>query len=86
MRIEKKAWPEFFEKITSGEKTFDLRLGDFKCKPEDTLILKELDPQKQVYTGRTIEKKVMYVLKTKNLSFWTKEDVEKHGFQIISLK
>jgi hypothetical protein len=25
-KIEKKAWPELFEKVKAGEKTFDVRL------------------------------------------------------------
>ena len=28
-KIEKKCWPEYFEKILEGKKTFDLRLNDF---------------------------------------------------------
>jgi hypothetical protein len=28
MKIEKKIWPEYFEKIQYGEKTFELRLAD----------------------------------------------------------
>jgi hypothetical protein len=34
MRIEKKCWPEFFEKILSGEKTFELRLADWDAAGE----------------------------------------------------
>jgi len=67
--IEKKVWPEFFEKILSGEKTFELRLADFKCKPGDILILKEYDPQTKKYTGRTIKKEITFVIKTKDLKF-----------------
>jgi hypothetical protein len=33
-----------------------------------------------------IEKKVTYVLKTKDVKFWPIEDVEEYGFQIISFK
>ena len=41
MKIEKKIWPEFFQKILEGDKTFELRLADFECHPEDILVLKE---------------------------------------------
>jgi len=34
MKIEKKYWPEYFQKILDREKTFDLRLVDFDCKKE----------------------------------------------------
>ena len=86
MRIEKKIWPESFQKIIGGKKTYDLRLADFACNPGDILVLREWDPKKKEYTGRMIEKEVTYVGKTKNQKYWPKEDVEKHGFQIISFK
>jgi len=86
MRIEKKMWPEFFGKIVSGEKTFDVRLADFECEPGDVLVLKEWDPEKKAYTGQVLEKKISYVMKTKELHFWPEADVEKHGYQIISFK
>ncbi len=86
MEIEKKVWPKFFEKILKGDKNFELRLNDFVCNIGDTLILREWDPKSKDYTGRIIKKKVTYVLKTKNVKFWSKEDIEKHGFQIISFK
>jgi ribosomal protein S17 len=85
-KIEKKTWPELFEKILTGEKTFDARLADFKIKKGDILVLREWDPKKKKYTGRTIEKKVTYVLKTKDASFWNKKDLNKYGIQIISFK
>jgi hypothetical protein len=86
MIIEKKTWPEYFEKILSGEKTYDFRLGDFECNPGDTLLMKEWDPETKEYTGREISKVVGFVGKVKDLIFWPAEDVEKYGYQIISLK
>ena len=79
MIIEKKVWPEFFTKLQSGDKTFELRLADFDCNPGDTLLLKEWDPATKEYTGRTIEKAVTYVLKTKSIEekgLWQKEEIE----------
>lgn len=46
--IEKKIWPEFFEKVLSGEKTYELRLADWDCAPGDTLLLKEWEPDQAV--------------------------------------
>ena len=85
-RIEKKVWPEYFQKILDGNKTFELRLADFKCEPGDVLVLKEWDPKTQRYTGRIIEKEVTYVSKTKSVKFWSEEEIKKYGFQIISFK
>lgn len=86
MKIEKKVWPEFFQKILDGEKTFELRLADFDCKSGDILVLSEWNPKTKEYTGRVLEKEVTYVFKTKDAKFWPKEDVEKYGFQIISFR
>ncbi len=85
MRIEKKAWPEYFEKILSGEKTYDMRIADFEINQGDILILKEWDPETEEYTGRSIEKEVGYVGKTKDFPFWSEEDIKKYGYQVISL-
>jgi len=86
MKLEKKVWPEYFEAILSGRKSFELRLGDFNCKPGDVLVLREWKPETKKYTGRTLEKEVTFVIKTKDFCPWTKEEVEKHGFQVISFK
>lgn len=86
LRRDKKVWPEYFQKIIDGKKTFELRLADWECAEGDILILREWDPETKEYTGRTVEKKVTYVAKTKNMSFWPKEEVEKYGYQIIAFK
>ena len=84
--IEKKTWPDYFEKVKSGVKNFDLRIADFDIKTGDTLVLKECDPKTESYTGREISKEVTFVLKTKDAEFWKPEDIEEYGFQAISLK
>lgn len=85
-RIEKKAVPDLFQKVLDGDKTFDLRLDRFDCKVGDVLILREWDPEKQIYTGRAIEKEITFVLKTKDLNFWSKEEIEKHGYIVMGFK
>ena len=86
MKTEKKIWPKFFDKLASGEKTFELRLADWECNPGDILVLREWNPDTNEYTGRQLEKEVTYVLKTKEIDMWPAEDVEKYGFQFISIK
>ena len=86
MKIEKKTWPDLFQKILDGKKTFDARLADWECKSGDILVLREYDPETKEYTGREIEKEVTFVLKTKDIKYWPEEDVEKYGFQIFSFK
>jgi len=85
-KIEKKVWPEYFRAIIDGKKTYELRLADFECKEGDILVLNEWNPDTKEYTGRKIEKTVTYVGKTKGLSFWSKEDIDKYGYQIIAFK
>jgi hypothetical protein len=84
--IEKKIWPEYFQKIKDGTKKFELRLADFLVEEGDKLILKEWNTDTKQYTGRKIEKTVSYVLKTSDVTFWPKQEVDKYGFQIISFK
>lgn len=84
-RIEKKTWPEAFEKILSGEKTYDIRLADWNIKSGDILVLKEWDPVTRAYTGRVIEKKAGHIGKTKDWEVWPKEVIDTYGFQVISL-
>lgn len=87
MVIKKKIWPEFFDAVASGKKKYELRLGDFEVNEGDTLILEEWDNDKKVYTGRKISVKVTYVRKF-NIDglFWPREEIEKHGLQIISIE
>jgi hypothetical protein len=86
MKIEKKTNIEYFKKVLSGEKNFELRLADWECKAGDILVLREWDPNNKEYTGRQIEKEVGCVLKTKDVNIFPEEDVLKYGYQIISLK
>ena len=94
--IHKKISPEYFEKILSGEKTFEYRVNDFDCQPGDILILDEYEyTQGQETTdgcrptGRSIRKKVGYVGRTLDFDWLNRPDVkdnlEKYGAQIISL-
>ncbi len=83
--IHKKAYPILFGEVLSGRKSFDLRVADFVCQPGDTLVLDEVSEGSKKPTGRSITKKVGYVLKTKDLDFFDPDDVQEHGYQVISL-
>lgn len=88
-KIEKKAWPEWFQAVLDGKKTFDLRLNDFDIAEGDTLVLKEWNPATKNYTGRELEKNVGYIGKWKidDLTvFYPRKDIDEKGLQIISLK
>lgn len=58
-----KIWPDFFERVDSGEKTFDLRKDDRGFAVGDILRLREWAPAGHFYTGREINKQIGYILK-----------------------
>jgi hypothetical protein len=84
--IEKRIWPGNFEEVLSGIKTYEPRLQDFEVAPGDILHLREWDPKTSTYTGREVKKKISEVFKLspKELrKYWTQEQIERHGLQII---
>lgn len=83
--IVKKMWPESYEKVRTGDKTYDIRLADWEIKQGDVIIFQEWNPETKKYTGREMRKNVGYVGKTKDWEVWPKEDIEKYGYQVISL-
>jgi hypothetical protein len=84
--IEKKCWPEWFEKVKNGSKNFEIRLADEDYKKGDILLLREYDPNTKKYTGNEIRKEITEVSKSKDWKVWTKEDIEKYGFVVMGLK
>ena len=84
-QIEKKILSQFFEKVASGKKTYELRLADWDCQPGDILVLVEIDGVTKRPTGRSLRRRVGFVGKTKDYNFWPQADVKKYGYQIISL-
>lgn len=52
-----------------------MRLGDFSCEPGDTLILKEFDPDSQLYAGRELKKTITYVMRTDDQLPWNDEEI-----------
>lgn len=58
---ELKCWPEFFEPVLSGEKTFELRLDDRAFRAGDVLWLREWT-NVGGYSGREVRRTVTYLL------------------------
>lgn len=88
-RVEKKLWSEYFDRVASGKKKYELRLNDFDISEGDVLVLKEWDKDKKEYTGREIEKHVTEVSRFKLediYAFNSKEEVDRLGIQIISME
>lgn len=59
---ELKIWPEHFDNIVIGKKTFEIRKNDRDYKTGDTLILKRFNPDNQEYTGATCNVYVSHIL------------------------
>lgn len=56
---EVKIEPEYFEKVISGLKTFEVRLNDRNYKKGDLLVLREW--KNKVYTGRSVQVNILDV-------------------------
>jgi hypothetical protein len=63
-----------------------LRLADFEINEGDILILEEWGKDKKEYTECKIEVMATYIFKNKDQTFWSPEEVEKYGFQIIQFE
>jgi hypothetical protein len=59
-----KTWPQFFQAILDGVKTFELRQDDRGFEVGDVLLLQEFDPYKGSgeYTFREVSRLVVYKL------------------------
>lgn len=58
-----KVWPDFFEPLVSGKKSFDVRENNRNYKVGDTIVFHEYNDRKGVYTERqTAPMLITYVL------------------------
>lgn len=48
-----KSWPRFFNPISMGHRTHELRRNDRDFQEDDVLELREFDPVTQNYTGKS---------------------------------
>ena len=85
VEIVKKINREMFEAISSGRKKFEVRIeDDCKFNEGDILILKEHDKNRN-FTGRELKKKITFILRTKECSWYKEEDINKFGFTVLNL-
>lgn len=62
MTHDLKCWPDYFQAIVDGRKTFEIRRSDRGFAVGDTLRLREWVPLNGPYTGREVSVVVRYVL------------------------
>lgn len=60
--ISLKTWPEYYQQVIEGFKTFELRKNDRDFKRGSVLLLREWCPSKEDYTGRICSCLVLSVL------------------------
>lgn len=59
---ELKTWPDYFNHLVDGTKTFEYRRNDRGFKVGDVLYLREWEPLFERYTGRELRRPVTYLL------------------------
>jgi len=59
---ELKIWPQYFDAVRSGLKTFEIRRDDRNFAVGDRLVLEEWDPETEQYTGRALMTIITYKL------------------------
>jgi len=80
--IEKKIWPDMYDKDI--ELTVDFRLADFDLHEGDQILFREWNPQTEQYTGRSYVKTVKQAIICKSPTrYWTQEQMEEHGMYLI---
>ena len=57
-----KTWPEFYQAVKSGKKTFEVRKHDRYFKIGDLLCLQEWEPTTGKYTGQKRYVEITYIL------------------------
>lgn len=60
---ELKTWPEYFQQIRHGHKTFEVRRDDRGFEVGDTLLLREYNPDLGRYTNRSAVRTVTSILR-----------------------
>jgi hypothetical protein len=75
-----KTWPEFFNAVEHGAKSFEIRKDDRNFQVGDILCLREWDPATKDYTGRSIRKTIRYILRDA-LQFGLQEGYAILGFE-----
>jgi hypothetical protein len=61
-----KIWPQWFDAVRQGAKTFEIRKDDRNFNVGDELTLEEFKPGVGAYTGRVIEKRIVYISRGDN--------------------
>lgn len=61
--VTKKILPKYFIEVQAGRKNFELRKDEDDIQAGDILVLNEFNPANGNSTGRSIKRRVTYVLR-----------------------
>jgi hypothetical protein len=61
-----KTWPQYFQSVRSGHKTFELRIDDRDFRVRDKLVLQQWLPTQRRYTGDAIHAEITHILSLKH--------------------
>lgn len=80
-----KCWPEFFDDLVVGDKTFELRKDDRNFQIGDTLLLREWIPKTEKYSGRKLTRRVTYKLEHREGAGCAADFGLKPGYAILGI-
>ncbi len=58
---ELKIWPQFYNDVVGGYKTYEVRVNDRAFQVGDEIRLREWDPLIKMYTGRTCNVRIRHL-------------------------
>jgi hypothetical protein len=76
---ELKTWPQYFERVNVGDKTFEVRRNDRNFQVGDFLCLREWDPTTEKYTGKVFHAVVTYIISGEQFGIMP-------GFVVMAIK
>ena len=79
---ELKIWPQWFDAVRLGTKTFEVRKNDRNFAVGDILDLQELRPGVGEYTGRKVQRRISYMLEAGELG---EHDALKSGYCVLGI-
>ncbi len=74
-----KTWPQYFDDLRTGKKSFELRKNDRRFAVGDVLMLEEYDPMTKTYSGKCLLFDITYIHSNATFGLRT-------GFVILGLR
>ena len=82
-----KSWSMFFSDILTGARTSDIRCtDDRRFKVGDFMMLREYDPVKADYTGRSRMVEITYIQTNKSNPCAISHDALRDDYAVLSIK